>query len=54
MEKVSDYDESDGEIQIMIVILTLPLKESPLNILVNLEFLKGIWVLPLSYNAEIQ
>lgn len=35
------------------MILAVPLNES-LNTLVNLEFLNGIWVLPLSYKEEIQ
>ena len=41
VEKVSDWDVIDGEIQMIIVILAFPLKES-LKTLVNSEFLKGI------------
>lgn len=53
VEKVSADAESEGLIHIINLIFPCPSKES-LRILVNLEFLKGIWVLDLSIKAEIQ
>jgi len=53
VEKVSADAESEGLMQIMNLIFPCPSKES-LSILVNLEFLKGIWVLDLSIKAEMQ
>lgn len=53
VEKVSAEADIDGLMQIMNRILPCPSKES-LRILVNLEFLKGIWVRDLSISAEIQ
>lgn len=53
VENVSADAEIEGLIQMMNLILPWPSNES-LNILVNLEFLKGIWVLDLSMRADIQ
>ncbi len=53
VEKVSELELIDGEIQTINTILPLPLNES-LSTLVNFEFLNGIWVLVLSMRAEIQ
>jgi hypothetical protein len=53
VEKVSAEVVIEGEMHTMKVILAFPLSES-LKTLVNLEFLKGIWVLFLSISAEMQ
>ena len=53
MEKVYAQVLWDGLIQIINLILPWPKSES-VNILVSLEFLKGIWVLDFSIKADIQ
>lgn len=53
VEKVSPLAVTEGEIQTINFILPGPTKES-LKIRVNLESLKGIWVLDFSIKAEIQ
>ena len=53
VEKVSAEAEMEGLMQIMKRILPWPNRES-LRILVNLEFLKGMWVRDLSMRAEMQ
>jgi hypothetical protein len=52
VEKVSAEAEVEGEMHTINRILPLPVKESA-RTLVSLEFLKGIWVLDLSTNAEM-
>ena len=53
VEMVSDCAESEGETQIIIVILAFPLRES-LSTLVSFELRKGICVRFTSCNAEMQ
>ncbi len=53
VERVSDDEETEGEIQTMNQIFPFPLNESD-RTRVNFEFLKGIWVLDFSIKAEIQ
>ena len=53
VERVSDEEEIEGDIQTINHILPLPLKESD-NTLVNLEFRKGICVLDFSIKADMQ
>ena len=53
METVSDYEDSEGETHIIMVILAFPFNES-LKTRVSFELLKGIWVLLQSYNVYIQ
>lgn len=53
VEKVSADAVSEGLMQIINLILPWPSSES-LRILVNLEFLKGMWVLVFSMSAEMQ
>lgn len=53
MENVSEEELIEGDMQTIKEIFPLPESES-LNALVNLEFLKGMWVLFLSINADMQ
>jgi hypothetical protein len=53
VEKVSAEAVMEGLMQIINLILPWPSSES-LRILVNLEFLKGMWVRDLSIRAEMQ
>lgn len=53
VENVYAEADTEGLIQITNLIFPCPRSES-LKILVSLEFLKGIWVLDFSINAEIQ
>ena len=53
VENVSNWADKEGLIQMMNLIFPWPNKES-LKILVNFEFLKGIWVLDFYIKADIQ
>lgn len=53
VEKVSELEEIEGDMQTMKIILPFPLSES-LSTRVSLEFLKGMCVLDRSISAEMQ
>lgn len=53
VDSVSFAADIDGDTQIISLSLPFPVKDS-LKILVNLDYLNGMWVLVFSPNAEMQ